>query len=179
VKPARIAIVGSASSGKTTLAQALAERYRDVWVSEYLREFVESRGRVPVEGDQLHIAETQAAREDLAAARANRFLFCDTTPLMTAVYSRHYFGRIEERLAQLVAARRYDVTFVCAPDFPWTPDGLCREPEDQSVPVNTILAEELAARGIPHVRIAGPMAQRLRQVEEVLGHPDPALPQRA
>jgi NadR type nicotinamide-nucleotide adenylyltransferase len=165
----RIAIVGSASSGKTTLAQALAGRYGDVWVPEYLREFVELRQRVPVEDDQLHIAETQAAREDLAMARASRFLFCDTTPLMTAVYSRHYFGRIEPRLEALVASRRYDVTLACAPDIPWTPDGLCREPEDQSGAVNAILSEELAARGIAHVRIHGPLAQRLRQVEEVLG----------
>lgn len=165
----RIAIVGSASSGKTTLAQALAERYGDVWVPEYLREFVELRQRVPVEDDQLHIAETQAAREDLAMARASRFLFCDTTPLMTAVYSRHYFGRIEPRLEALVASRRYDVTLACAPDIPWTPDGLCREPEDQSGAVNAILSEELATRAIAHVRIHGPLAQRLRQVEEVLG----------
>ncbi|MBB3224711.1 AAA family ATPase [Pseudoduganella umbonata] len=165
----RIAIVGSASSGKTTLAQALAERYRDVWVPEYLREFVDLHQRVPVEADQLHIAETQAAREELAMARAGRFLFCDTTPLMTAVYSRHYFGRIDPRLAALAASRRYDVTLVCAPDMPWKADGLQREPEDQSAAVHALLAEELAARAIAHVRIHGPLAQRLRQVEEVLG----------
>jgi NadR type nicotinamide-nucleotide adenylyltransferase len=165
----RVAIVGSASSGKTTLAQALAERYGDVWVPEYLRDFVDLRGRVPVEADQLHIAETQAAREDLAAARADRFLFCDTTPLMTAVYSRHYFGRVEPQLAQLVASRRYDVTLVCAPDIPWQPDGLQREPEDQSAIVNGFLTEELTARAIPYVRIHGPLAQRLAQVVEVLG----------
>lgn len=165
----RVAIVGSASSGKTTLAQALALRYESVWVPEYLREFVETRGRVPVEADQLHIAQTQAAREDLAAARAGRFVFCDTTPLMTAVYSRHYFGRIDDALAQLVASRRYDVTFACAPDIPWQPDGLQREPEDQSAAVNAILTAELVSRGIAHVRIHGPLEQRMAQVEAVLG----------
>ncbi len=170
LKPVRVAIVGSASSGKTTLAEALAGRYREVWVPEYLREFVDLRGRVPVEADQLHIAETQAAREDLALARASRFLFCDTTPLMTAVYSRHYFGRIDPRLEALVALRRYDITLLCAPDIPWKPDGLQREPEDQSVAVNALLSEELAARAVAHVRIHGPLAQRLRQVEEVLGN---------
>lgn len=169
VKPVRVAIVGSASSGKTTLAHALAQRYGGVWVPEYLREFVDTRSRVPVEEDQLHIAETQAAREDLAAPGAGRFLFCDTTPLMTAVYSRHYFGRILPELAQLVAARRYDLTLVCAPDIPWQPDGLQREPEDQSAAVNALLAEELAARAIPHVRIHGLLDERLRQVEQVLG----------
>jgi nicotinamide riboside kinase len=102
-------------------------------------------------------------------ARASRFLFCDTTPLMTAVYSRHYFGRIDARLEALVALRRYDITLVCAPDIPWKPDGLQREPEDQSRAVNAMLSEELAARAIAHVRIHGPLEQRLRQVEAVLG----------
>lgn len=166
---ARVAIVGSASSGKTTLAQALAERYGAVWVPEYLREFVATRARVPAEEDQLHIAATQAAREDALAAQAQRFLFCDTTPLMTLVYSRHYFGRVDDGLAALAARRRYDVTLLCAPDIPWQPDGLQREPEDQSAAVNAILAHELAARAMPHVRIHGPLDERLRQVEEVLG----------
>ncbi|WEF33695.1 ATP-binding protein [Pseudoduganella chitinolytica] len=165
----RVAIVGSASSGKTTLAQALAARYGSVWVPEYLREFVETRERVPAEEDQLPIAQTQLAREDLAATRAGRFLFCDTTPLMTLVYSLHYFGRVDTGLAALAASRRYDVTLLCAPDIPWVPEGLVREPEDQSAAVNAILAEELAARAIPFVRIHGPLEERLRQVEQVLG----------
>jgi len=61
--PLRIAILGTASSGKTTLAAALAERYQTVWVPEYLREFVDTAGRVPVAEDQIHIARTQLVRE--------------------------------------------------------------------------------------------------------------------
>ena len=48
----RVAILGAESSGKSTLAAALAERYGTVWVPEYLREFVETQGRVPVAADQ-------------------------------------------------------------------------------------------------------------------------------
>jgi nicotinamide riboside kinase len=91
-QPYRVAIIGAASSGKTTLAQALAQRYGAVWVPEYLREFCDTRQSVPVSTDQFHIATTQVAREDALAAQGGRFLFCDTTPLMTAVYSIHYFG---------------------------------------------------------------------------------------
>jgi nicotinamide riboside kinase len=58
--PLRIAILG-ASSGKTTLAAALAQRYQTVWVPEYLREFVDVQGRVPRSADQFHIARTQRA----------------------------------------------------------------------------------------------------------------------
>ena len=85
---ARVAILGAESSGKSTLAAALAAHYGTLWVPEYLREFVETKGRVPEEGDQQAIARIQMEREDAAAANASRFLFCDTTPLMTALYSR-------------------------------------------------------------------------------------------
>lgn len=168
-QPYRVAILGAASSGKTTLAQALAQRYVEPWVPEYLREFCDSRQCVPVSSDQFHIASTQVAREDAIAARGGRFLFCDTTPLMTAVYSIHYFGGIDEQLESLAASRRYDITLVCKPEFAWIPDGLHHEEEDVSGIIDAILLEELARRGIPYTRIAGALDQRLKQVELLLG----------
>src|SRR5471032_1919335 len=69
----RVAILGTASSGKSTLAAALAARYRSVWVPEYLREFVDTQGRVPVAEDQFHIASTQVAREEAALAERHRY----------------------------------------------------------------------------------------------------------
>lgn len=170
MKPLRIAILGTASSGKSTLAAALAAHYGTVWVPEYLREFVDTEERVPVEADQIHIARTQRAREDAAAPHATRFLFCDTTPLMTAVYSRHYFGGIDAQLAPLADAhlRDYALTLVTASDIPWVADGLQRENEEVSIIINRMLLEELAARGIPHVPVGGALAQRVAQAADAL-----------
>ncbi|MBV7535386.1 ATP-binding protein [Duganella sp. sic0402] len=166
----RIAILGTASSGKSTLAAALAARHGTIWVPEYLREFVDTAGRVPVEGDQIHIARTQRAHEDAAAPGATRYLFCDTSPLMTAVYSRHYFGGIDAQLAPLADAhaRDYDLTLVTAADIPWQADGLMRENEAVSITINRMLHAELAARGIAYVPISGSMAQRIAQADEAL-----------
>ena len=60
----RIAVLGAESSGKSTLCEALARRYGTLWVPEYLREFVDTHGRVPFETDQFTIARTQRERED-------------------------------------------------------------------------------------------------------------------
>lgn len=168
--PLRVAILGTASSGKTTLAAALAQRYGTLWVPEYLREFVDVRGRVPVAADQFHIAATQREREDVAALAAGGYLFCDTAPLMTAVYSRHYFGGVDDRLARLTDTHMgdYALTVVTAPDIPWVADGLQRECEQVSVTINRLLMEELAARGIPYVLVSGDVERRLAQVERVL-----------
>ena len=165
----RVAILGAESSGKSTLAEALAARYGTVWVPEYLREFVDTRGRVPFESDQYPIARTQLEREDAAAARATRFLFCDTTPLMTALYSRQYWGRVDPQLARLDSRHDYALTLVTAPDSPWEPDGLQRESEEVRQQVHRMLLDTLAARAIPYILLEGELAQRMRQVEALLG----------
>jgi NadR type nicotinamide-nucleotide adenylyltransferase len=169
----RVAILGAESSGKSTLAAALAARYSTAWVPEYLREFVEARGRVPLETDQFFIAATQVAREDEAEAGARAWLFCDTTPLMTAIYSRFYFGGVGADLAALTAARRYDVTLVTAPDSPWVADGLQRESESVRQTIHRMLLEELAARAMPYLLLDGPLARRLLRAEALFGAPAP------
>jgi NadR type nicotinamide-nucleotide adenylyltransferase len=167
----RVAILGAESSGKSTLAEALAAHYRTVWVPEYLREFVDTLGRVPFEHDQFGIARTQREREDAAAAQATGWLFCDTTPLMTALYSRVYWGRVDAELARLDARHDYAHTFVTAPDTPWEPDGLQRESEEVRQMVHRMLLETLEARGIAYVLLEGGLVQRLRRVEELLATP--------
>jgi NadR type nicotinamide-nucleotide adenylyltransferase len=166
----RIAILGAESTGKSTLAPALAARYGTLWVPEYLREFVETQRRVPFEHDQPVIARTQRAREEAMAASpgARRFLFCDTTPLMTAVYSRIYWGRVPAELLEMEAAHDYAATLVAGLDLPWVPDGLQRESEEVRRQVHACLLAVLRERGIPFTLLEGDLPQRLRQVEEVL-----------
>jgi nicotinamide riboside kinase len=168
----RVAILGPESSGKSTLAETLALRHRTLWVPEYLREFVDTEGRVPVAADQFHIAATQRDREDAAAASAgaNKYLFCDTAPLMTAIYSRYYFGGIDDQLAPLADRhpRDYAMTLVAAPDIPWVPDGLQRDSEEVTAIIYRMLLDELAARAIPYLLVSGELDQRLSLVEQYL-----------
>ena len=164
----RIAVLGAESSGKSTLCGALARRFDTLWVPEYLREFVDTHGRVPFESDQYGIACTQRAREDAAAEQANEFLFCDTTPLMTALYSRVYWGRVDAQLERLAANHDYALTLVTAPDTPWVADGLMRESEEVRQRVYAMLVQELDVRGIRFVLLEGDLPHRLRQVEAAL-----------
>jgi NadR type nicotinamide-nucleotide adenylyltransferase len=165
----RIAILGAESSGKSTLAEALAQHYGTVWVPEYLREFVDTHGRVPFEEDQFGIARTQRERENAAAANASRFLFCDTTPLMTAIYSRVYWNRVDAELAELDTVHDYAFTLVAAPDNPWVPDGLMRDSDEVRQMEHRMVVETLDERRIPFVLVSGSLPQRLRQVVELLG----------
>jgi len=165
--PVRVAILGAESSGKSTLAATLAARHRTLWVPEYLRQFVEEQQRVPRESDQVFIAGMQLRAEGAMAATAGagRLLFCDTTPLMTAVYSGYYFHGVDAGLAALAAHHDYGWTLVTAPDTPWEADGLQRESEAVRQIVHQSLLAELARRGIAYALVHGPLEQRLAQAE--------------
>jgi len=167
---ARVAILGGESSGKTTLAAALAARYRTVWVPEYLREFTETGGRAPLAHEQITVARMQLERERQALPWAHEFLFCDTSPLMIAVYSDVCFGGADAELERLVREHDYDFTIVAAPDIPWVPDGLQRESDAVRQTVHQMVLERLRAAGTPFLLAGGSVEQRMRQVERYLRH---------
>lgn len=161
-----IAIVGAESTGKTALAQALAERLaadtglKTTWVPEWLRQWCEHTGRTPLAHEQPAIARAQHERIDAAAA-THDLVVCDTTALMTAVYSRWAFGdrSLEVRAAQL--HRRMDLSLLTALDLPWVADGLQRDGPQVQEPVDALLRELLMAHRLPFALVAGQGAVRL------------------
>lgn len=163
----RVCCLGGESSGKTSLARALAERHGTPWVAEYGRELWERQHGVLHEADLLHIAQEQVAREAAAAPRAGAFLACDTSPLTTLFYAQERFGRANPALVSL-ATRPYHLHVLCEPDFPFVQDGT-RRGEAFRRQQHGWYEREIAARGLPVLRVGGPPAQRVRAVEAALG----------
>jgi NadR type nicotinamide-nucleotide adenylyltransferase len=163
-----VAILGAESTGKSTLAAALAHRHGTVWVPEYLREFVDVHQRTPHEDEQLGIAQMQVAREAEAATLHAGWLFCDTTPVMTALYSDFYFGRVDAVLAALAASRRYALTLVTAPDTPWIADGLQRESASVRLLVHARLIALLEQHDCDYQLLTGNLPRRLQQADDAL-----------
>jgi NadR type nicotinamide-nucleotide adenylyltransferase len=159
----RIVLLGGESSGKTTLAEALAAHYQTLWVHEYGRELWEEQGGVMSEADLLKVAHEQIRREEAALPSASRYLFCDTSPLTTAGYSLWMFGHIDPQLERL-AQRPYDAAILCQPDFPFVADGSRREPafRDQQ---HAWYQEQTRALDYPVLDAAGTVAERLSQVD--------------
>lgn len=166
----RVCLLGGESSGKSTLAAALAAEFGTLHVAEYGREAWEARGGRLAFADLLRIAETQVAREQVAARSANRFLFCDTSPLTTLFYSRHLFGRVDPLLAAL-AERDYAAHFLCAPDFPFRQDGTRQDAAFRAAQ-HDWYRRELARRGIVWIDARGGVAERVALVSRALGTGD-------
>ena len=161
-----VAIVGAESTGKTTLAQALAQQLaerhalRCQWVAEHLRQWCDDHGRTPQAHEQAAIAHAQAGLIEEAAARCD-VVVCDTTPLMIAVYSQLIFGDTQLVAPAVQWHRHVDLTLLTALDVPWVADGFIRDGAHVREPVDRTLREVLAEHGLPWTRVAGLGPQRV------------------
>jgi NadR type nicotinamide-nucleotide adenylyltransferase len=162
----RVALVGGESTGKSSLARALAARLDTAHVEEYGRELWEERAGWLEFSDLVLIADEQVAREEVAAGKAREWLFCDTTPLTTLFYSHHMFGCADPALEAL-AGRRYGLTVLCQPDFPFVQDGTRQDAAFRQRQHNWYVAE-LTRRKVPFVAAAGGLEERVALVERAL-----------
>lgn len=164
----RICFLGGESSGKSTLVERLAQEFNTTFVAEYGRALSEEKNNALVYEDLLKIAKTHVAHEESAAMRADRYLFIDTSPLTTLFYSRHLFsGRADPELIWL-SHRRYDRTFLCAPDFPFVQDGT-REGKGLRERQHEWYLKMLAERRIQYILLKGDFDARIERVKIVLG----------
>lgn len=158
----RICTLGGKASGKTTLAQALATKFQTACVPEYGRELWKQKNGELVYEDLLAIAHRQVEREQSAASGANRYLFCDTSPLTTLFYSLELFGRAEPELETL-SRRKYDLHVLCAPDFKFVQEGTRRDATFRQRQHEWYL-QNLAQRAIPYLLAAGTIEARLDRI---------------
>jgi nicotinamide riboside kinase len=176
----KIALLGAESTGKTQLAQALADSLRArghnvALVPEWLRTWCDQAGRTPRADEQLAIARTQAAHIAQVPA-ATEYLLADTTPLMTAVYSDLLFG--DDTLYPLAweLQRGFDMTLVTGLDLPWVADGLQRDGQHMREPVDTRLRAALAGGGIAYQVVYGRgiarSAHALHAIDSIAGGAD-------
>lgn len=186
--PLRIAIVGAESSGKTTLAAELARALaadariapaRVALVPELLREWCAARGRTPRPEEQRGILVEQHRRIE-AAAGAHDIVVCDTTALMTHVYSDLLFGDRSLLDAAIERHRTMAATLLTALDLPWVADGIQRDGEHVRRPVDDRLRELLLRHGFAFSVIAGHGGARLSRalaaLQPVLAARQPGRP---
>ncbi|HEY6136109.1 MAG TPA: AAA family ATPase [Rubrivivax sp.] len=161
-----VAVLGAESTGKTTLAAALATRLARetglavTWVPEWLRSWCDAAGRTPRADEQATIARTQHDHI-VAAAASHEVVICDTTALMTAVYSQLLFHDRSLDTLALSLHRRVDLSLLTALDLPWVADGHQRDGAHVRTPVDTAVRELLIEHRLPWALVSGSGAQRI------------------
>lgn len=160
-----IALLGGESSGKTHLAHALTAALTErgwpaVRVDEHLRDWCTQAGRAPRAEEQAGIAAEQTRRID-AARRPGVVVVADTTALVVAAYSAHYFNDDSLWPAALDAQRHVDCTLLMGLDLPWQADGLFRESPAVRDAIDARLRRALQDAGLAFQTIYGQGPRRL------------------
>lgn len=166
-----LAVIGGESTGKSTLARALARDLPAVQVPETLRSWVERHGRVPRADEQRAVmrehAEAEAVALDHAAQEGLSWVVSDSGPLMTAVYSLLYYDDstlLDEALALTARAR---LVVWCSDDFPWASDPMRDGPEVRQA-TQVVIGEVIPSVEAPWVMVSGSVAQRVAQVRAAI-----------
>jgi len=170
-KVLKIAILGAECTGKTTLLADMAAHLRALGarvsvVDEVLRQWCAAQGRAPHAGEQAAIMQAQIAAVD--AATACDYLLCDTTPLMTAVYSDLLFGDDALYAVALAQQRRYQLTLLAKTDLPWRADGIQRDGPAARDQVDQRLREVLQNHALSAYPVCGAGAARLASATAAL-----------
>lgn len=144
----KVAIIGPESSGKSTLARYLANRYGGILVPEYARTFVEQLmierqtddwTRVLTYDDLCSLAKHQieeltslnsvalnrpqaAQQQAPLALNDDTVVFFDTELIVTKVWFDYAFGSVPEWLNEAISRYPMDVYLLTYPDLPWVPD---------------------------------------------------------
>jgi len=163
----RVCVLGAESTGKTTLAQALAERLRTPWVPEYGRPFTElerpTRESVWTTADFTHIARMQSWLEDFLAGQADRVLVCDTDLFVTARFHEVYLGEPPPAaLEEAARLRPYDLYLLCDVTTTFRQDrGLTRREGEHRRWMHEQYLEYVRNAAAPHLVLAGDRRERL------------------
>lgn len=128
----RIAVLGTESTGKTTLVRALAKYFNTSWVEEYGRTYVETElagsEATMLSSDFPLIAYRQKDLEEKALRTANRICLVDTNAFITEFYHRLYIGYSNPIVSAIAKEEHYDMVLVLSDNVPWVADGLrCNE----------------------------------------------------
>ena len=160
---ARVVLAGAESTGKTTLARALAAHYDTVWVPEYGRLFCDGmlpHGYTWEPADFEHIAQAQQCLEDQLARKARRVLICDTDAFATWLWQQRYLGRETPALRTLASANRPAHYLLAGDEIAWEDDGT-RDRRGERHAFQARIWAALEADGRPYTVLRGPLGERL------------------
>lgn len=178
----KILVVGSESTGKSTLVQNLALAYNTNFVAEYGRVTCDYAG-----GEGFMIADDfyeNLLRQRLhimdAAKQSNRLLFVDTDALTTLFYSRFLLGvgnesEVCEKMASAIhQMTHWDMVLFLEPDVDFVQDGTRNENiKAEREKYSDMLLQAFEEHGAEVIRIGGTYLNRFesakRLIEEKFG----------
>ena len=131
-KLTKIAVVGPESTGKSTMANFLAEKFNTFCVPEYSRFYCEHLQRNYTLDDEVNMFHGQRALESAIISKVeNNILICDTTILTVKIWCDHLFNHTPDIVTKEITQRKYDLYLLMDIDLPWQDDPLRDFPNER------------------------------------------------
>lgn len=162
----KIAILGSESTGKSILAEKLANHFNTVYVPEAAREIVEKTKLCTREHlDQIATAHAKSINAQIS--KANKLLFLDTDLNITKSYSSFLFNLKLSVYKWQEEASASDLYFFLETDCPFVQDET-RLDKEQRETLSLSHKKTLQENGINYISIDGNWEDRLNKVTEII-----------
>lgn len=161
-----VSIVGPESSGKTSLAERLAEVFDAPWLPEYAREYLTGRPEY-VEADLETIAREQARQESALVEAGHPLVVLDTDLVVIRVWWSEKYGRVPRWVDAHLEQQSQRLYLLTRPDLPWEFDPL-RESRDSRDRLFEVYVATLERFRFNYVEVRGTGEARYELAEEAV-----------
>lgn len=169
----KVHFIGAPSTGKSTICKYCADKYNEVYTTEFVRDYMMEVG---MNNDDLAaqgfdfwkmILKKQLSIEKKQEKVAHRFLFADSGPLTIGI-GKGYMEKPE--MIKLIDKQieEADVIFFCDNEFGFVDDGMRPGNFEHSNDVEIKTKKYLNEHNIPYITLSGTVLERFKSVQQVL-----------
>jgi len=160
-KTFKIVITGPESTGKSTLAEQLANHYHSDFIPEYARMYIQNLNRPYVYEDLENIAKRQVQDLKKYESLADKLLILDTYLIITKVWFDVVYQKYPPWIVEALKNSHIDLYLLCATDLPWEPDSVRENGGEQRERLFLMYKKELEQFGFNHRIVNGFGEKRL------------------
>jgi len=166
----KIALIGTESCGKTTLAKKLAKFYNTKYFHEVGRDFCARYSNQLTKEMFDFIAMEHFILQRKKLEESNKLFFVDSDATITQYYLDMYMtGEKSALIDEIIKLQNYDLVLYLEPDIKWVADGIrFAGDEDLRKANNLKLKQMYTERGIPFVTISGNYEERFNKARALI-----------
>jgi len=165
----KIVVVGTESSGKSTLVSKLAKFYNTNFAHEVGRDYCSKYGNQLTEEMFDRIAMDHFIFHSDISSKSNKILFVDSEAIITKYYLDMYLNKKSEFLEAIIKKQQFDLWLFLEPDIKWVSDGyrFAGGIKERSKN-NNILKKMLSGYGIEYFSIFGNYSERFNNAVDII-----------
>lgn len=164
----RIVIIGPESTGKTELAEYLANKYNTNFVPEYARDYIENLGRPYNYADVEDIALKQVEQDEVYSNKTNGILFYDTFLIITKVWFQVVYRKMPFWIDKRIKSSKIDLFLLCNTDLPWIKDNVRENGGKMREKLFSLYKDELDNYGFNYEIVKGTGEERFTNALDIV-----------